>query len=211
MEKSKWRRRLFLAGKVFGWFLLISVLFAFVCGWIAYVWPGPKFIGSPPASGGIQRNNLDLGDHGIRWGKWGKQFRPRARWDLGLALFAGPIVHYFWGWDVYNDSVCVKAQITDLAISGDDGDILITLLLEPNHTHYSWRMNHPEDESAGRNWILVEIDENIRKNFPIIPDLAIGDTVKVCGEWVYDRAHDHNEIHPAHWVEILEMGNAPKK
>lgn len=116
-----------------------------------------------------------------------------------------------FGWDVYNDSVCVKAQITDLAISGDDGDILITLLLEPNHTHYSWRMNHPEDESAGRNWILVEIDENIRKNFPIIPDLAIGDTVKVCGEWVYDRAHDHNEIHPAHWVEILEMGNAPKK
>ncbi len=211
MGKSKWRRWLFRAGKIFGWFFLASLLIAIICGWIGYFCPGEKFIGSPPANGETQRNNLNLNYHGKWWGKYIKQFRPHGYWDVGPALWSAPIVHFFSGWDVYNDSLCVEGKILSLEVSEDDGDINFIVLLEPDHAHYSWRENHPEDEITKRNFILVEIDDWIRGNFPIIPDLAVGDTVKVCGQWVYDRAHDHNEIHPARWVEILKMGSgAPK-
>lgn len=190
--------------------LILCLLTSFLWSLISFFWPGDKFVGSPPSQG-LHRNNMNLSDHGAWWGKYGKQFRPRAEegdgwklllpWRWGPALLFSPIVHHFAGWDLYGH-ICVEAKIIDLKISDDDGDILIPLYLEPEYAYYGWRENHPLDEINAHNWILVEIDDPIRDNFPILPDLGVGDKVKICGEWVFDRAHDHNEIHPANWVEI---------
>lgn len=205
MKKIK-NRRLAAALKAIAVCLVIS----FAWSWISYFRSEDNFVGSPPSQG-LHRNNMDLNYHGAWWGKYGKQFRPRVKdgdqwklilpWNWGPALFLTPVIQYFSGWDVYGD-ICVEAKIIDLKVSDDDGDILIPLLLEPKDAHYGWRKNHPADEINAHNWILVEIDDLIRDNFPILPDLGIMDKVKICGLWVFDRAHDHNEIHPARWVEI---------
>ncbi len=163
-----------------------------------------QFTGSPPSKMAKQ-NNLDWNNHGTWWGKYGKQFRPSGYLDIGSALYVTPIVHYFFGWDVYEKNLCVEGIANDLHIQYDDGDLNFSLLLEPDFARYSWRKNHLEDKLARRT-LVVEIDEPIRNNFPIANDLANGDRVKVCGRWVYDRAHDHNEIHPANWVEIMKKG-----
>ncbi|KKR35516.1 MAG: hypothetical protein UT67_C0001G0021 [Candidatus Magasanikbacteria bacterium GW2011_GWA2_40_10] len=205
MKKIK-RRWLATTLKIFAVCMAIS----FVWSLVSFFRPGDKFVGSPPSQG-LHRNNMDLSYHGAWWGKYGKQFRTHSYTDFfGPSLFAAPIIHYFSGWDVYGN-ICVEAKIIDLQISDDDGDILIPLLLEPKDIHYGWRKSHPKDKSNGRNWILVEIDDPIRDNFPILPDLGVGDKVKICGRWVYDRAHDHNEIHPANWVEIKSFAEAIKK
>lgn len=200
--------------------LMACLLTSFVWSLISYFLPGDKFVGSPPNQG-LHRNNMNLSDHGAWWGKYGKQFRPRVKdgdqwklilpWNWGPSLFLTPIIQHFAGWDVYGD-ICVEGKTAIIPkISDDDGDILIPILLEPKDAHYGWRKNYIADKINAHNWILVEIDNPIRNNFPILPDLNVNDKVKICGLWVFDCAHKHNEIHPARWVEIesLSDNNVP--
>jgi hypothetical protein len=167
---------------------------------------------SPPRRYAVQRSPLKLEGHGGAE-KYGKMFRPSRRVDaIGEGWFGtflspgglfGPIVHYFAGWDVYADDICVEGIAMSMKVSDDDGDVGFTLKLPPSQAKYAWRRNHIEDV-PDRDRIIVEIDEPQRKNFPVVYDMAPGDRLKVCGRWVYDRGHDHNEVHPARWVEILE-------
>lgn len=188
-----------------GLHLIVSVVWALA----KYSRSGPDFIGSPPSKYyPRQRNDLDLKHHGRWWGKFGKQFRPSGYWDIGPAGAFTPIVHHLSGWDVFQNDLCVEGTVASLGISDDDGDIGFTLDLPPPYEKYAWRPKDPFDGSLKKR-LIVEIDEPIRKNFPIAYDLAMGDLVRVCGRWVYDRGHSHCEIHPARWVEILQEGPAP--
>lgn len=198
-NKPRWRRWLNIGIKAF----LIHTLFSFILAFNSYFRQGEVFVGSPPSQG-VKRNNLDLSYRGIWWEKFFKQFRPHGYFEFGPALLTVPIWHFFGGWDVYKKNICVEGQITELKISKGDGDIYMLVRLKAEYAHYSWRKNNPKDKINGRNILVVEIDEPLRENFFILPDLALGDTIKVCGRWVYDRPHNHNEIHPARWMEILQ-------
>ncbi|MBI4457917.1 hypothetical protein HY633_03065 [Candidatus Uhrbacteria bacterium] len=194
-----------LAAFVFAAGCLVSVTWALgiVMG------PKPRFVGSPPRTHAVQRNDLDLdGDHADFLEHFVKAYRPSGYFDPNPGLIATPLVHHLQGWDVYADGICVRGVIKTLNIEPTDGDINFDVDLDDETMRYSWRRTHPEDEGVRRR-ILVEIDDPIRPNFPILPDLAIGDLVKVCGRWVYDRSHDHNEVHPARWVEILQEAVEP--
>ncbi|MEK9152798.1 MAG: hypothetical protein AAB692_05540 [Patescibacteria group bacterium] len=203
-----------------GNFRILALKLGFYCltlgGLVSLAWallrvlgPQPHFIGSPPRQHAVQRNGLDLvGDHADFWEQLAKTYRPSGYFDPNPGLIATPLVHYLQGWDVYAADVCADGKVASLFIEPSDGDINFDLDLDPGTMAYSWRKGHPEDIGSRRR-ILVEIDDPIRPNFPILPDIAIGDRVKVCGRWVYDRAHDHNEIHPARWVEILEEAPLP--
>lgn len=201
--------------------LLCSLSLSFCLAWVKFFWPGPKFVGSPPRQT-CARNSLDLSPNnsGYWYAKYGKTFRPSrplySKWGWletmkGPSLFAGPLVEYFSGWDVYEEEICDIGKVADLTIWPDDGDFNFHLLplqpeYSPGYARYGWRPDHPEDR-ANHKLILVEIDGGpmgIRDNFPILPEVKIGDLVMVCGRWVYDRAHDHNEIHPTRWLQILK-------
>ncbi|HTK05194.1 MAG TPA: hypothetical protein VL500_06410 [Candidatus Eisenbacteria bacterium] len=185
--------------------VLLTLTVSFVWATAKLYWPPDPFVGSPPRRYTERRNALRLDRHGEWLARFGKTFRPSGYLDLfGPALFASPIVHHFAGWDVYAPDVCVRGVIRTMGVAQDDGDVGLHLTLDPALARYSWRRNHPEDEGRGRRDLVVEVDENIRGYFPIIPELAIGDHVLVCGRWVYDRGHDHNEIHPARWIEFLD-------
>lgn len=197
----KTARRLRRAAKA----ILLTLSISFVWATAKLYWPPDRFTGSPPRRYAERRNALRLERHGEWYARFGKTFRPSGYLDVfGPALFAAPIVHHFAGWDVYASDVCVRGVIRSMGVAQDDGDVGMHLTLDPAFARYSWRRNHREDEARGRKDLVVEIDENIRGNFPIIPELAIGDHVLVCGRWVYDRGHDHNEIHPARWIEFLD-------
>ncbi len=194
--------------KWLGRLLLIHLAVSFLCSIIVYFRPGPNFIGSPPSKyAPHQRNNMNFSDHGAWWGKYGKLFRPSGYLDITAAGAFSPIVHHFAGWDVYRDDLCIEGVIEySPGISDDDGDVGFALTLPPPYEEYGFRPGHPMDHSSPRH-LVVEVDEPIRKNFPVVYDLARGDCVRVCGRWVYDRGHDHNEIHPARWIEILKESN----
>lgn len=178
---------------------------------VSFVWalcktyaPRPRFTGSPPRKYAVQRNRLDFRDHGRWYAKIGKAYRPSGYGDVfGPALLAAPVVHFFAGWDVYADRRCVEGTLKGISIAEDDGDVGMRLTLDGPYLPYSWRRNHPEDGPARRDDMVVEVDEWDRRNFPILPDLIPGDRIRVCGRWVYDRGHDHNEIHPARWIEFI--------
>ncbi|HTM67777.1 MAG TPA: hypothetical protein VL426_00620, partial [Candidatus Binatia bacterium] len=195
------RRRLRRAAKA----VLLILTVSFVWAMARLYWPPERFTGSPPRRYAERRNALRLDHHGEWLSRFGKTFRPSGFSDLfGPALFASPIVHYFAGWDVYEPHVCVEGRIKSLSVAQDDGDIGMHLALVPRDARYAWRRGEPDDARLGRNDLVVEIDENIREFFPIVPELAVGDRVLVCGRWVYDRGHDHNEIHPARWIQFID-------
>lgn len=212
--KGRWGR---VALKAF----LLSVVVSGLWSWGKFFSPGAKFVGSPPRQT-CRRNTLDLANPGSWYAVYGKGFRPSRplyrQWSWfytldGPALYAGPIVHYFSGWDIYAEDICDEGVVSTLHIWPDDGDVGFNLIpLDPDSelgfARYGWRPGHPEDK-LNRKLLLVEIDggpQGIRNNFSVLHELADGDLVRVCGRWVYDRAHDHNEIHPARWVEIIKQG-----
>lgn len=180
----------------------LSVSFAWAL--LKLYWPKERFVGSPPRAYAVQRNSLDFREHGRWYAKFGKTFRPSGYADVfGPALFAAPVVHYFAGWDVYAGRRCVEGTLKSIDIAEDDGDVGLHLALDAPFLRYSWRRNHPEDGPNRRDDMVVEVDEWDRQSFPILPDLLPGDRIRVCGRWVYDRGHDHNEIHPARWIEFI--------
>ncbi len=194
-------RRLRRAAKAAILYLAISLTWAL----LKMTWPPDRFTGSPPRRYAAQRNGLDFREHGRWYAKFGKTFRPSGFGDvLGPALLAAPIVHFFAGWDVYADHACVEGVLKSIDIAEDDGDVGMHVALAAPFLRYSWRRNHPEDGPGGRDDMVVEVDEWDRGSFPILPDLAPGDRVRVCGRWVYDRGHDHNEIHPARWIQFID-------
>jgi len=201
-------------------FLLVSAVIAAVLGWVKFLTPGPKFIGSPPRQG-PPRNTLDVTKKPPWYTVFGKGFRPSRligdggrgwfKTMYGPAIYAGPIVHYIAGWDVYAKDICDEGIVADLHMWDDDGDVgfnLVPLELdnEFGYARYGWRPGHPEDRMCYKR-LLVEVDGgpgDIRGNFPVLAEIRNGDLVMVCGRWVYDRAHDHNEIHPARWIKIIK-------
>lgn len=207
---SSLRRGLVRSGKVF-LFLLIC---AFVLSLTRYFWPAPSYKGSPPRRYAQQRSSVDFSEHGAWWGKWAKTFRPTrhmAWWGwletmVSPSLIAGPVVEHYVGWDVYADRLCLTGEVVGLHISDDDGDIGFGLRLPPGTERFAWRRNHPEDRLTKLYpdaLLGIEVDEDIRDNFPVVYDMRDGDIVKVCGPWVYDRGHDHNEIH----IDVLRIGH----
>ena len=206
------RHRLRQALKAFIAIFLANAAAGLVLGLVAIdAPPSRRFVGSPPAKHAAPRNNLDLKQKGAWWGKWGKAYRPSGYWDITPALLVSPIVHHFGGWDVLAPDICVEGVIGGrIFLADDDGDVVFPLVLTDGDHPYAWRSNHPEDPTENKMHLVVEIDEPIRGFFPVISDLATGDTVRVCGRWVYDRGHDHNEVHPARWVEILREAGAKR-
>jgi hypothetical protein len=204
--KTKAKRRLLVILILFLLHALVSAVWAMV----KLKADGPDFVGSPPRRYADQRNDVDLSMHGGGLEKFGKQFRTDGWFDFWspAGLFA-PVVHAFAGWTVHKDHVCTTGDIVSLFISPDDGDFSFHLLLPPASRFLAWRDGHVEEDRPNRTVILVEIDDPIRKNFPILPDLALHDRVRVCGRWVFDRGHGHNEIHPARCLEFLPEGAAP--
>src|SRR3989344_3115555 len=195
-----------------GWkvvkFILVSAVIASFLGWVKFFTPGPKFEGSPPRQG-PPRNTLDVAMKPPWYTVYGKGFRPSRLLSDGWrgwfktmwspALYAGPIVHHIAGWDVYAKDICDEGLVHDLHVWDDDGDIGFNLVpVDPLNEHgfarYGWRGGHPEDKYLYKR-LLVEVDGgpgDIRGNFPVLVELRDGDLVRVCGRWVYDRAHDHN-------------------
>ena len=202
-KRRKWPKRLL-------WCFLAHCLISLVWSWAYYFRAAPRFVGSPPSKyAPRQRNDMDFREHGAWWGKYGKVFRPSGYLDIGPAGLFSPLVHHLSGWDVYSPRICVEGVVAyQPGISDDDGDIGFALVLPPDQERYAWRPGSPMDQSHPRR-LVVEIDQPIRRNFPVVYDLAKGDLIRVCGRWVYDRGHDHNEIHPATWIEILRESSEP--
>ena len=176
---------------------------SFVWSWIAYFFPGGKFKGSPSFTQALPRNNLNLSDRGKWLEKYGKLFRPRGYFEIGPALWLGPIVHFFAGWDVYARNVTAKGMARGLKIS-EDGDYIFELELFPPYAHLVFRPGKEPANPPPQAVLGVEIDEKIRKNFPLLPFIAEDDIVVVRGDWVYDRAHRRLEIHPAVWLDLWQ-------
>lgn len=110
---------------------------------------------------------------------------------------------------------CAIGRVSDLRISAGDGDINFFITLEPKFQYlvevkrwHFWTKELVEKDMDLDGWpkLLNEIDEPLRPNFPVLFDLRNDDCVKVCGQWVFDRAHPHNELHPATWLEMVPTG-----
>ncbi len=113
---------------------------------------------------------------------------------------------------------CVIGRITGGHYSDGDGDYNFFVTLSPEYQYLAkirrrfsglYNLDRVEIDPTEYSWpkLLLEIDEPIRKNFPILYDICDGDVVKVCGSWVFDRAHPHNELHPVTWLEMVKEGN----
>ncbi len=107
---------------------------------------------------------------------------------------------------------CVVGPVSGIHISPGDGDFNFFVtpagefqyLTDINRWHWWAPDSTSRDPDRGfAAKLLVEVDDPIRKNFPILSDLRDGDEVRVCGAWVFDRSHPHNEIHPATRLDIL--------
>lgn len=185
------------------WLIIIETGLAFILASSAtgaFLWllalarePGPVFRGSPERMFSEQRSSLNLKRRGSSYSAVTKLFRTTDFLDgRPSQIFFRP--HQRSGWLVLGDSITVRGRVLEMH-DGPEGDALF----------------HVRDVSQGFKYgdsLKIEVDENIRFNFPVLYDLEAGDSVLVSGRWVIDWAHgnmpDHYEIHPASWIEILK-------
>ena len=170
-----------------------------------YYGSGKKFQGSPPKRFVNKRNDLNLYHIGIPWPwniykNWAKVTRYQDSRSIDIPFQLNPRK----GWLVYQDTVYVEGKIADMW-NAMDGDFKILLNLDSAYNSYGSGSKY----ANGTDHILVEINANIRHNFPILSDLAIDDHTKIKGRFVLDEVHGWNEIHPAYWIDFIEMPAEP--
>lgn len=198
--------------KTFLKFCVYSFLISLGWGVVEYLVPVLDFPCSPPPRCPVQQNTIALGEHGNFLERFAKPYRPRSRFELGPGLWAGPIAFQFTGWNVIRRDVCFRGTITLIEGIQSDGDVNFTIAPLPEFRDLLHGL-YREYYAAYVNSILVEIDDPLRKNFPIVSDLRVGDTLVLCGSLVQDRGHDRDEdgtdftgieLHPPSWIEIVE-------
>ena len=187
----------------FLYFLAASIGISFLLSVRAMNAPQPEFMGSPPRQNpyATPRSPLDLNYRGTGIEKFWKSLRPTGYYKLWSPSFwATPIVHHFVGWDILEEDVCLRGTIVSMHIA-DDGDINYFMDLLSEFSRYA--SPHPKD-NPGQKTILVEIPLKMRMSFPAVYDIALGDSLYVCGRYVFDRNHGGwTEIHPPRWICLI--------
>lgn len=113
---------------------------------------------------------------------------------------------FLWccGWKVWSEDECATGTIAAPRVS-DDGDIVFDLSLDDFSRDIIRLMDESERtsvESGVLDYVHCEIPYEYRDDFPILMDLEEGLPLRVCGRFVWDRAMDHNELHPVWWMEM---------
>lgn len=148
--------------------------------------------------------------------------RPAERLDLSqrgklldriLNRLRGTVLlNWIVGWetlDPRDPTRCCAGHLARLGIA-DDGDVV--LHLEPDL----------DAAPAGSNWdcspllkarnagigLVCELPLRDRPKFNNLSQLEVCQQVRVCGRWVRDRFHGHNELHPITSIDILRSDAA---
>jgi len=122
------------------------------------------------------------------------------------------LLNRFIGWktlDEENPSRCCSGHLAQLTIA-DDGDIVLHLR-PPNSQGdrrmsaevESWECAALLNERNSEIGLVCELPLRDRPRFDNLPELRTCLHVRICGRWVCDRLHGHNELHPVSSIEIL--------
>jgi hypothetical protein len=144
------------------------------------------------ASAGGER--LDLRQRGTLFGR----LLNRLRRTLAL--------NWLVGWktlDQTNPIRCCSGRLARLHVA-DDGDIVLNL--EASAGGGRWACDELLNERNATLGLVCELPLREREHFSNLSELRASQQVRVCGRWVCDRAHGHNELHPISSIEILRNG-----
>jgi hypothetical protein len=112
-------------------------------------------------------------------------------------------LNWIAGWktlDPANPSRCCAGRLARLHIA-DDGDIVLNL--EAPGAGEQWECDQLLNERNAALGLVCELPLRDRENFSNLSELRVSQQVRVCGRWVCDRVHGHNELHPITSVEIV--------
>jgi hypothetical protein len=144
-------------------------------------------------------NGLDLRDRGKLLNRLWKRLR---------ATF---LLNWLVGWktlDEENQTRCCAGYLAELGIA-DDGDIVIHLKPPTSMrdrgsgAEADWDCASLLNERNREIGLVCELPLSDRPKFDNLTELRTGLEVRICGRWVCDRGHGHNELHPISSIEIL--------
>lgn len=131
----------------------------------------------------------------------------RQRGTLSGRLLNGlrrtPALNWILGWKTLDQTTpirCCSGRLARLHVA-DDGDIVLNL--EAPEGGGRWECDELLNERNATLGLVCELPLTERENFRNLSELRASQQVRVCGRWVCDRVHGHNELHPISSIEIV--------
>jgi hypothetical protein len=124
------------------------------------------------------------------------------------------LLNWLVGWktlDEQNPTRCCAGHVAELGIA-DDGDIVIHLKPPSSKpdprsgAEPAWDCAPLLNERNREIGLVCELPLGDRPRFDNLTELRTCLEVRICGRWVCDRGHGHNELHPISSIEILTTG-----
>lgn len=121
------------------------------------------------------------------------------------------LLNWIVGWETLDPAKpnrCCSGHLGRLGIS-DDGDIVLHLeaprdsAADASAGSPKWECQPLLNERNAAVGLVCELPLRDRPNFSNLSELEVCLLVRVCGRWVRDRLHGHNELHPISSIEIL--------